>query len=156
MKKHFFRKKAVQKKEGAVWNPRIMNKTLLVMIIILIAGFSTCTMGCLDDAVEIKGTVETAGETEGYGYAYIITLVVNGPARYKNFKFKVLEFDGDILLDGKAGEISLGSSIQFKNNVGNEKNADIGDSFIFVCANNCKGGELKVYYSGDTVGTYDL
>ena len=140
----------------AIHKVTYMKKALLVMIIILIAGISTCTMGCLEDKIKIKGTAQTHGDAEGYGYAYAITLVVNGPAKVSKFKFKVLEFDGDVLLDGKSGETSLGSSIQFKNNVGDEKNADVGDTFVFVCANNCKGGELKVFYDGDKVGTYDL
>lgn len=132
-----------------------MKTRVMITILVLLASV-TGMMGCLDGEITIKGTVQTADDVSGYAYVYAITLVTSGPAKVKNFKFKLENRDDDKVLEGKVDSVDYGGTIQFKNNRGDEKEANIGDTFIIVATGDCSGGKLKVYYNGDKVGEYDL
>ena len=135
-----------------------MRKGIIILVLVGLLTISAFSTGCLEDAkkVVIKGTVETYGDAAGYGYAFIIAGVVNGPAKVDKFEFKVENKDDKKVLEGGVGDADIGGSIQFVDVDDNPEEADTGDSFAFVLTEDCSGGEIKVYYDGDKVDEYDL
>ena len=140
-----------------------MRKGMIIILLVGLLAASVFSTGCLEDAkkaisgeIVIKGTVETSGDTAGYGYAFIVASVVNGPAKVSKFKFKVENKGDDKVLEGNAGDVDVGGSIQFVDTDDNPEEATTGDSFIILLSEDCSGGEVKVYYDGDKVDEYDL
>ena len=136
-----------------------------INVLRLIAGLAVIacviTTGCLEDVVKgnliIEGKVEILEEMGLFTYNLVIGVVINGPANYDVFSFKLNDAEGNTKLHEDVEYIGLdGSTIQFIDYAGDEMEVDVGDLFTIVSIHNCTGGRLWAYHSGDEVGDFDL
>jgi len=142
---------------GTMKQVKKMKKVIIAMLIVLVLGISTTTMGCLDevlDEVSITGHAESYKEenTGIYTYNYIVAVVI-GDAEVDKVTFKLEDKDDSNIIDKeKAGWIGIGgASIVFVNNAGGEDMVNTGDLFALMTLTNCSGGSIKIYYDGDEV-----
>lgn len=139
-----------------------MRTKVLFMGIVIVA---TLALGCLEDAKDIaEGKIKIEGKVEAvdaqdyaYTYHYVVVAVINGPAQVDSFSFKLEDANDAKVIEGSVGDIELSSgTIQFINNAGDGNTAESTDVFSIGVGKDCTGGELKVYYNGNKVGTYSI